>query len=204
MPKEFARIQGLIARALERTEALWPDLAAAYAQVWGVARILANEAGLSGAGVRQALERTLAGMEPQADQSEWLKEAFAEFRKVAASYGPGLFHCYDVEGLGRTNNDLEQFFGSWRWHERRATGRKSASRAEVLLGPASLASSFVSRTAPLSGEDLAAVDVERWRELRRKIEARRKQFRLRRAFRRNPQKYLDDLTARAIKLTLPP
>ena len=203
MPKELAKIQGVIARALERTAALWPEIEAAYAQVWGVARILANEAGLRGAGVRQALEQALAGMEPQAEQSEWLKEAFAEFRKVTASYWPGLFHCSDVAGLGRTNNDLEQFFGSWRWHERRASGRKCASRSEVLLGPASLASSFVSRTAPLSGEDLAAVDVERWRELRGRIQERRRQFRLRRSFRRDPHKYLDDLTARTIKLTLP-
>src|SRR3989304_4232864 len=34
-----------------------------------------------------------------------------------------------VRDLPRTNNDLEQLFGSYRWHERRITGRKTASPA---------------------------------------------------------------------------
>ena len=29
------------------------------------------------------------------------------FLKVFRSYWPGLFHCYDVEDLPRTNNDLD-------------------------------------------------------------------------------------------------
>ena len=40
--------------------------------------------------------------------------------KVSRSYWPGLFHCYDVPGLPRTNNELESRF--------RDTGRR-------LLGP---------------------------------------------------------------------
>ena len=48
-----------------------------------------------------------------------LAEAFDHFRKVTRSYWPGLFRCYDVADLPRTNNDLEQFFGSYRYHERR-------------------------------------------------------------------------------------
>jgi hypothetical protein len=203
LPKELARIKGLIERGLERTAGLWPQIQAAYDQVWGVARILDNESWLSGAGVSQALKKALAGMAPRKGQSPWLKEAFAAFRKVSASYWPGLFHCYEVEGLGRTNNDLEQFFGSWRWHERRCSGRKVASRSDVLLGPASLASSLASRQGPVSGEDLAGVDLERWRQIREEIVTHQKRFRQRRAFRRNPDKYLGELTARTIKLLLP-
>ena len=37
-----------------------------------------------------------------------LTPALAHFHKVTASYWPGLFCCYDVPGLPRTNNDLEQ------------------------------------------------------------------------------------------------
>jgi hypothetical protein len=29
------------------------------------------------------------------------------FLRVSRSYWPGLFHCYDVEDLPRTNNDLD-------------------------------------------------------------------------------------------------
>ncbi len=45
---------------------------------------------------------------------------------VSRSDGPGLFACYDVAGVPRTNNDLERAFGSHRYHKRRATGRKGA------------------------------------------------------------------------------
>jgi hypothetical protein len=37
-----------------------------------------------------------------------LTPALAHFHKVTASYWPGLFCCYDVPGLPRTNTDLEQ------------------------------------------------------------------------------------------------
>ena len=40
--------------------------------------------------------------------------------------------CYDVPGLPRTDNALEQLFGSTRHHERRCTGRKVASPSPVL------------------------------------------------------------------------
>lgn len=127
MPKELTKIKGLIARALARTEALWPDIKAAYEHIWSVAQILKNESALSGAAVREQVAAALEAMAPQAGQSDWLKQALAEFVKVTASYWPGLFHGYDVAGLGRTNNGLEQFFGSWRWHERRAGGPATAA-----------------------------------------------------------------------------
>jgi len=33
----------------------------------------------------------------------------AHFQKVTRSYWPGLFHCYHLSDVPRTNNDLEQF-----------------------------------------------------------------------------------------------
>ncbi|HZU04380.1 MAG TPA: hypothetical protein VFB73_00245, partial [Chloroflexota bacterium] len=57
------------------------------------------------------------------------------FRKVSASYGPGRFHCYDLGGLPRTNNDLEQYFGSARYQQRRASGRVHATAATGGRGP---------------------------------------------------------------------
>jgi len=66
-----------------------------------------------------------------------LAEAFDHFRKVTKSYWPGLFRSYDVAGLPRTNNDLEQFFGSYRYHERRCSGRKVASPGTEVRGSVS-------------------------------------------------------------------
>ena len=49
------------------------------------------------------------------DRAGALADAIGHFRKVARSYRPGLFHCYAVSGLPRTNNDLEQLFGAWHY-----------------------------------------------------------------------------------------
>jgi hypothetical protein len=56
--------------------------------------------------------------------------------KVTKSYWKGLFRCYRfAKGtLPGTNNDLEHLFGSARYHERRASGRRNASPAMVLRG----------------------------------------------------------------------
>jgi hypothetical protein len=56
-----------------------------------------------------------------------LSSAVDHFVKVSRSYWSGLFPCCDVPDLPRTNNALEQLFGSDRYHERRITGRKTAS-----------------------------------------------------------------------------
>jgi hypothetical protein len=46
---------------------------------------------------------------------------------IADRYWRGRFHCYDVQGLPATNNDLERDFGAFKRAERRATGRKSTA-----------------------------------------------------------------------------
>src|SRR3954451_15697204 len=77
--------------------------------------------------------------------------------KVTRSYRPGLFHGYAVPDLPRTNNDLEHEFGSQRYHERRATGRKTASPAAVLRGEARLVAAIATRQRAPSGSDLGCV-----------------------------------------------
>jgi hypothetical protein len=44
--------------------------------------------------------------------------------KVSTSYWPGLFHCYDIEALPRTNNDLESHFRDTQRRLLRTTGQK--------------------------------------------------------------------------------
>ncbi len=48
--------------------------------------------------------------------------------KVSTSYWPGLFHCYDVEGLPRTNNDLESHFRDTQRRLLRTTGQKGQTQ----------------------------------------------------------------------------
>jgi hypothetical protein len=48
--------------------------------------------------------------------------------KVSTSYWPGLFHCYDLQGLPRTNNDLESLFRDTQRRLLRTTGQKGQTR----------------------------------------------------------------------------
>lgn len=48
--------------------------------------------------------------------------------KVSRSYWPGLFHCYDVPGLPRTNNELESRFRDTGRHILRITGQKGLTQ----------------------------------------------------------------------------
>src|SRR5262249_61839899 len=85
--------------------------------------------------------------------------AAAHFAKVTASYWPGLFHCYDVAELPRTNNDLEQYFGAARHLERRATGRQGASPTLVVRGAVRVVALMATRQQPLSAEELRPHDM---------------------------------------------
>ena len=102
--------------------------------VHAAARLLANAAGEPGAKVRRRFDGLLASMQRHRCRAGTLGTALNHFRKVTRSYRPGLFHAADRIDLPRTNNALEQLFGSQRYHERRATGRKTASPGAVLRG----------------------------------------------------------------------
>ena len=119
-----------------------------------------------------------------------LADAVGHFRKVARSYRPGLFHCYAVPGLPRTNNDLEHLFGAQRYHERRASGRKAASPATVLRGEVRLIAATATRIRPIAARELGRVSREAWTALRRHLDQRRHARALRTRFRRDPDAYL--------------
>ena len=129
----------LVADALDRTRDLWPDIRRAYGWVHGAARILNNAAGLDAAAVARRFAGLVAAIGRHRAKAGALAGAVDHFLKVTRSYRPGLFHGYAVADLPRTNNELEQLFGSYRRHERRATGRKANGSATVLRGPVRLA-----------------------------------------------------------------
>ena len=135
-------------------------------------------------------------------QGMWI--AYHTFRTVTASYWPGLFHCYDDADLPRTNNELEQYFGSARYHERRATGRKQASPGLVVRGSARIVASVASRLHSFSGEELCPTDLTRWRALRSELEHRHGARCMQYRFRRSPESYLAALEDKLIKERLPP
>ena len=91
----------------------------------------------SGATVRQQVElilghlriRCLAGGVPV-----WLRPKVEYLVTVLRRLGPGLYHCYDVPALPRTDNAMEQFYRRVKSEQRRITGRKRADAFVVRVG----------------------------------------------------------------------
>ena len=194
----------ILAKGLEATEPLWPDVRVAFGWVHRAAAVLRNKKGLDAAGVRRRYRGLLGAIARHQGGCGRLQEAFAHFRKVTRSYWPGLFRCSDVADLPRTNNDLEQFFGSYRYHERRASGRKVACPGTVVRGSVRLAASAATRLRPIEAGELVPSDLKAWRELRGSLGRRQAVRTLGRRFRREPVAYLRSLEESLIKQALPP
>lgn len=143
-------------------------------------------------------------MRREAADAGSLQSVIGHFCKVARSWRPGLFHCYSMLDVPRTNNDLEHLFGSYRYHERRASGRKVASPATVLRGAARLIAATATRLHPPTARELGQVNRKDWAELRKRLEQRRHARVLRMRFRRDPQQYLAELEQLARQSGLPP
>jgi hypothetical protein len=189
---------------LSETASLWPEVRVAYRWVHQAAHILSNEEQGTGTAVKRRLGGLLGAMRRHRAAAGQLAPALAHFLKVSRSYWPGLFHCYEVPDLPRTNNDLEQCFGAHRYHERRATGRKGASPALVLRGSVQLSAAMATRLHAFVAWELAPEELSAWQSLRHELDTRRQQRTLRRRFRRDPVSYLAALETALLKLTLPP
>ncbi len=187
---------------LEATASLWPPITLMYAWVWRAASVLGENGPNEAAQARRRLGGLLGAMVRHGVVLGALAGAAAHFVRVSRSYWAGLFYCYEVADLPRTNNDLEQFFGSHRYHERRCSGRKGASPGLVLRGQARLLAAAATRHREISVAELARVDRSRSEELRRQLEARRQRRVQRRRFRRNPQAYLQVLEEQLLQPTL--
>ena len=95
-------------------------------------------------------------------------------------------------------------FGSHRYHERRASGRKVASPGLVVLGSVRVISGLATRLRPEEGLVLGGSYIGRWRQLRADLEKRRRTRRQQRRFRREPITYLKQLEELALQLSLLP
>jgi hypothetical protein len=175
-----------------------------FGRVWRLAAILSNKKRRGSAEVRRRYERLIASLAAHREKLGTLSAAWDHFRKVTRSYRPGLFHCYDVTDLPRTNNELEQFFGSYRYHERRCSGRKVACPGTLVRGSVRLVSAAATRSRSIEVKDLVPSEVSRWRELRGQLERRQAVRSQGRRFRHDPLTYLKMLESSLINQILPP
>ena len=100
----------------------------------------------SAAQVQQTLFAYLEQIKIISNSKPGLQPFFRTIQKTTLSYAPGLFHCYDMPDLPRTNNDRESDFRDLNRRLLRTTGQKGLTRRilqrsgawELLHRPASL------------------------------------------------------------------
>ena len=185
------------------TTELFLPIHVVYTWVHRAAHLLANPAQLAGEEVRHQYDGFLEEMHSHQAQADSLSSAVSHFLKVTASYAPNLFTCYDHPALPRTNNDLEQTFGRVRHHERRVTGRKSASPLLVVRGPVHVIASVVTSARQITSSDLQMCSLPTWSLLRQQVESRRRLRSSQRRFRRDPLAFLSSLEHRLSMPILP-
>ena len=188
----------LLSKGLEQTAALWSPIIIAYDWVHHAAQILDNHAQFDAPIVQLCLSALIEAMSVHQTSAGYLLEGVIHFLKVTASYWSGLFCCYWVPGLPRTNNDLEHIFGTVRHHHRRCTGRKVAPSSLVLRGSVQLIACVATQLTTRCAEQLATVSVNDWRSLRSQLEQHRINRVEQLRFRRSPSDYLANLESQLL------
>jgi hypothetical protein len=89
---------------------------------------LSDDKPMTGQQVAQQLRTYLDDLLALSDLPSRLDAFRHHLNKVSTSYWSGLFHCYDIEGLPRTNNDLESHFRDVQRRLLRTTGQKGQTR----------------------------------------------------------------------------
>ncbi len=199
----MSELHRLLGRGLQKTEQVWPLLSQAYALVHQAAHVLANHEEESGQAVRERYQALLRTMREQQASLGPLSPAISTFLKVTRSYWPGLFHCYDVADLPQTDNELEQCFGSVRYSERRASGRRGAIAGLVVRGPVRVVTALALRRQCFLPRALYLKDPEAWYAMRAQLTSRREGRRKQLRFRKDPAAYLAALEEILLQIGLP-
>jgi hypothetical protein len=123
------RLEGLsqgIRQALSSFASDYQDLKQGAGWLRDIAAILdpPPDSQVSGEQVAQQLRTYLDDLGRLPDLSSRLDAFRQHLGKVSLSYWPGLFYCYDLKGLPRTNNGLESHFRDTQRQLLRTTGQK--------------------------------------------------------------------------------
>jgi len=199
----LVRLRQGLRRALQAGGVDYADLRQAANWLEHIAHLLDPQAHppRSGAEVRQQLQDYLEEVQEEAQDSPRLLSFCQTIRKTSDNYAPGLFHCYDVPGLPRTNNDRESEFRDLNRRLLRTTGQKGLVRRQVQRQGAW---ELIPRPDSLRGtiRALSQVDAdELWQE-RQRVCNHRSRFRLHTRSVRQSQRQLSRLERRW--LALPP
>lgn len=153
-----------------------------------------------GAAVRQEVETALDALAqryPDQQVPTWLRPQADYVGLILRRLGDGLYHCYDVPGLPRTDNAMEQFYRQLKAGERRATGHRRSDAFVVRVGgfaAYAAAASTLSETVLL--DQLASVPASAWQQQRADLRAAQERQTKMHRFHLQPDRYLAELEAR--------
>jgi len=127
--------------------------------------------------VEQELSEYMKVIELQSSANPRLEAFYKAIEKTTRSYASGLFHCYDIPDLPRTNNDRESEFRDLNRRLLSTTGQKGLVRRilqrtgawELIPRPSSLEDTVVA---------LAKVDQNEFLLERQRLREHRQRFRL--------------------------
>ncbi len=211
---QLARLRGYIRRATERHGEHAAELRQAHGWLIEIARLLepsvVGESGQAptGAEIRARVEGYLARLAAaiaEGGVAEWLRAAVEELVTVLLRLGDGLYHCYDVPGLPRTNNDLERFYRRIKTSERRITGHKRSDSFVVRVGGFAV-HAITASEAPQDQvlRQLSSVSADDWQRERAVLRGNQERQTRMRRFRLHRDAYLADLEARWSQLANSP
>jgi hypothetical protein len=156
----------------------------------------------SGEEVRQELLAFLDHIEKESQSVPRLHHFYQKIHKTTLNYASGLFHCYDLPGLPRTNNDRESEFRDLNRRLLRTTGQKGLVRRmilrqgawELIPHPDSLRDTVIA---------ISSVNQDEFCQERQRVRMHRNRFRLHTRSTKQSQKQLDQLVQRWIALPPP-
>ena len=194
--------QGLAA-ALQAVQADYTDLRQAAGWLQAIADILDPDGNpaRSGAEVRQELFAYLEAIPQESQLPPDLARFYQQILQTSRNYAPGLFHCYDLPGLPRTNNGRESEFRDLNRRLLRTTGQKGLVRRilqrqgawELIPRPDSLRDTVTA---------LVQVSLDDFSQERQRVRDHRDRFRLHTRSAKRSRRQLEQLAQRW--LALPP
>ena len=157
---------------------------------------------MTNAGVALLFDAFVAKLKEQASGqklSETEQRCLSHFLHVTDNLRPQLIECYDVEGLPRTNNDMEGFIRSIKTRYRRVSGRKNWNRYLLRYGRrVAYYEAQVRSAGGVAGVNGAVerVTSKQWRSGRAEQRARQEEQLKQYRFRHKRAKFLQGLEAR--------
>jgi hypothetical protein len=150
--------------------------------------------------VRQGVEACLDEIDAALGAGEvpdWLRAPVGHIGVVLRRLGAGLYRCYDVPDLPRTNNEQERFYRPIKSGYRRTTGRRRADAFVVRVGGfAADAAAASDEPEPTILRRFGSAPAAAWQRERAARRATQERQATMRRFRLHRAAYLADLEAR--------